>query len=243
MAYFNGKPILFSPQINITGNDDAAFWDGFTAGSNGNPRANYSSAFLNWGNEYIRPTKKITPTDVNSGNQTFSGCVNLQAVEKAYFDFQNKPRGANNQQGWYLTFSGCPNLTTIEDIGMQAEFEYRNTFAYCQQLKTIEVIRTDKGTKWSSGCFNNCKALENVTIAGTIAQNSFDIHYSTKLTKASIISILEACNEPVTDVTITLPLYCIDGKTLTESLFTSDYDVSAAWSNARSNGYTIVCDE
>ena len=66
-----------------------AFWDAFT--DNGN-RTDYGHAFSHWGNEYIRPNRKIIPTTAGSGANVFIECPKLKKVEAACFDFSQKPK-------------------------------------------------------------------------------------------------------------------------------------------------------
>ena len=174
-------------------------------------RSAFNSAFQHWGSIFVRPTEKVVPTDVSSGNQTFESCPNLKKVEKKYFDFSQKLKGANNQQGWYFTFSGCPSLEEIQDIGMQADFGYINTFMWCVKLKKIEAIRSDENTKWSKA-FQACTILRHLRVEGTIAQNGFDLSASPMVTSESLYSVFKACNKDVTaePVTITLNERCYD---------------------------------
>lgn len=221
--------------------ESEAFWNSFT--NNGN-RTNYQYAFWYWGNEYITPTRAIVPTDKGSLYHTFAFNTNLKEIRKGKFDFSQKERGTNNQQGFGFTFQGCRNLLIIEDIGIKAEHQIIQAFSECSSLHTIEVLRIAEDTALNTNIFRNCANLQNITIDGTIGQNGFDIHWSTKLTKASILSILNACNIDVTSspVTVTFPSKCIDGVTSTQELLseTGDPDLYSAQSTARNLGYNIA---
>lgn len=220
--------------------ENKAFWD--TISQNGN-RNDLRCAFYMWDVEYIRPPYKLIPTDQFSGYMTFSNCERLKKVEKAYFDFSNKATGTNTNASWQYTFSGCYNLKVIEDIGLTPQFSYLYTFRNCQNLHTIEKLRVDENTGFSSA-FVNCHELKNLTIDGTIGKNGFNLQYSTKLSKASLLSILNACNIDVVGkgISITLPKMCIDGATNTESLLseTGDAELYGAKMAALSCGYSIV---
>lgn len=58
-------------------------------------------------------------------------------------------------------------------------------------LKKIKEVIVDEDNTFSY-CFRNCNALEEIEFIGTIAQSGLDFHWSTKLTKASLKSILSA---------------------------------------------------
>ena len=174
------------------------FWDGFT--DNG-ARTDYSRAFNYWGSEYIRPSRKIIPTNAYAGNQTFANNPNLKKVEAKYFDFSQKPFGTDNNTSWYYTFNNCPNLEEIEDIGLVPSFRYYGTFNGCSKLHTIAKLRVDENTAYIN-MFNT--ALVNLTVEGIIGQNGFDIRACTKLSKASIISIINALSLTTSGLTVTL---------------------------------------
>ena len=52
--------------------------------------------------------------------------------------------------------------------------------------------------------FTNCFQLQNLTIEGIIGQNGFNVQWSTKLSKASITSIINALSETTSGLTVTL---------------------------------------
>lgn len=81
----------------------------------------------------------------------------------------------------------------------------KQLFANCwDALVTIEKIIMNENTEivdW----FTNDTGLVNLTIEGTIGQNGFNVQWSTKLSKASILSILRALKdtgEPLYTVTL-----------------------------------------
>ena len=180
-----------------------AFWDIFQDGGN---RTNYSSAFINWNAQYIRPKYKVVPTHEHGIIQMFNACKKLKKIESAYFDLSQKPQNftGNINFGYYYTFNGCSQLEEIEDIGMIAQNHYNYAFAYCYALHTIAKMGVDANTKFSN-TFTSCKELVNLTLEGTIGQNGIDIHWSTKLSADSLKSIITALSTTTTGLTITLP--------------------------------------
>ena len=67
-------------------------------------------------------------------------------------------------------------------------------------------MRIDENTKFSS-TFTACRELVNLTVDGVIGQNGFDIHWSTKLTHESLMSIINAlADKSGTGTTFTITL-------------------------------------
>ena len=211
-----------------------AFWDMF---QNGGKRNAYGSAFARWGAEYIRPKYKIIPTDSNSASATFENCVNLKKVEAQYFDFSQKADAASNNAGCYYTFNGCNNLEEIEDIGLLPQRNYYSAFANCYKLKTIAKMGVSENTIFNANTFKSCNLLENLTIDGTIGQNNFNLKDSTKLSKASITSVINALSSTTSGLTVTF------SKTAVENAGFTDFDclVNAEFgADVEEDGLTIT---
>lgn len=171
--------------------ENDAFWDGIT---DKGERTDYGSGFLYWGAEYIRPNRKIIPTTVTAGQQTFNHCRKLKKLEAAYFDFSQKPRGTKNSDALYYFVYDCIALEEVEDIGLQADFSYEFTFANCVSLHTIAKIRSDENTRFNA-TFISCRALKHLTVEGVIGQNGFNVAWSTELTHESLMSIINALKD------------------------------------------------
>lgn len=176
-----------------------AFWDMFQ--ENGT-RANYTSAFMNWSAEYIRPKYKVTPTHEQGCNQMINSCKKLKKIEAAYFDLSQKPTATSTNSGYYYTFSTCSLLEEIEDIGMIAQANYTYAFAWCYKLKTIAKMGVHEGTTFG-GTFTSCSALENVTFDGVIGQ-SISLGYSTKLSADSIRNLIEHLSDTASGKSVTV---------------------------------------
>ena len=159
-------------------------WGGIT---NNNTRTNYEIAFRYWGAEYLRPPYKIYPKEKRAASQTFSLNPNLKKVEADCFDFSQKTRGTNSNEGYYYTFYSCNSLEEIEDIGIQPDYGFYNTFN-CQKLKKIAVIRSDENTRYSN-VFDYAYVLEYVRFEGIIGQNGVNLRWSEDLTYDSCHSV------------------------------------------------------
>ena len=171
-----------------------AFWDMI---QNYGTRTEYAGAFALWNAAYIRPKYKVIPTSGQLGS-IFNNNKELLAVEKAYFDFSQRP----NQPADYIV-NACAKLLIFEDCGIPASCtRYSYAWRFCERLHTIEVIRSNESTLFT-GAFVDCKSLENIVFDGVIG-NSIDFTKSIKLTKASITNIIEHLSDTAEGKTLTL---------------------------------------
>lgn len=76
-------------------------------------------------------------------------------------------------------------------------------------LVTVRKLIVAETSPVSSGLFNGCKALENITIEGVIGKN-FDIHWSKKLSADSIRNIIEHLSDNVSGKTLKLSETAVD---------------------------------
>ena len=184
----------------------AAIWDLILGDGE---RTDFGYLCRGWLAEYIHPPYKIVPTTNNSRLLTFSGCRFLKRIEKEYFDFSQCPKGTGAQTSYYYTFSDCPELEVIEDIGINNAYVLSSTFTNCRKLHTIECIYPDADTTYQN-TFANCNSLVYLRVNGTIGRNGFDVRWSTKLSKESIISIVNALSATTSGLTVTLSLAAVN---------------------------------
>ena len=95
--------------------------------------------------------------------------------------------------------------------------EISSSFSNCTSLRIIRKIIVDETTRFTTA-FDNCTSLKELYIEGVIAQSGFDVHWSTKLNKASITSIINALSTTTTGLSITLSLAAVN-KAFGEELF------------------------
>lgn len=91
------------------------------------------------------------------------------------------------------------------------------------KLERIDKILCAETTPWASNCFQNQSKLEYIRFEGVIGQNNLNLQWSTKLSKASITSIINALSTTTNGLTVTL------SKTAVESAFGST--TSIEWTN------------
>jgi hypothetical protein len=129
-------------------------------------------------------------------------------------------------------FSNCKQLTRVPEITIGENCtNIGNMFNGCLVLVTIRKLTFPNKSMTVTNAFNTCYALENIEIGGTIAVSGLSFQHSTKLTKASITSIINALSTSTSGLTITF------SKKAKEAAFTS-----AEWTtlvNTKSN-WTIA---
>lgn len=172
------------------------FWDMIQAHGT---RTEYNEAFGKWDCEYIRPKYKDIQLS-GYADAIFSLNHSLKKIEKEYFDFSKTPSMTTTAN---YTFFYCDKLLEIQDIGLPSMTSYIGTFQTDLELHTIEKLRCEEGTRWDN-TFLNCYELVNIEIEGTIGQNGVNLQWSTKLSKASITSIINALSTTTTGLTVTL---------------------------------------
>ena len=96
---------------------------------------------------------------------------------------------------YFSYYDNRNNLVTQlkhSDTSKGTNFGYM--FSQCTNLTTIPQLDTSKGTNFTY-MFNSCSKLTNLTMTGTIKANGMDLQHSTKLSKASIISVINALSD------------------------------------------------
>lgn len=104
------------------------------------------------------------------------------------------------------TFYGAygAKFTRIGVVNATSDNKLNQTFYGQTKLHTIvKIIVRDDGSNAFQSTFNNCSALENVAFEGTIG-NPIDIHWSTKLTHDSLMSIINHLKDGVSSLTLNL---------------------------------------
>lgn len=125
--------------------------------------------------------------------------------------------------GTYAIFAWSTRATYLCDMNLQAPKYYTSTWAYCSNLITIEKIRVNENTQFSTSPiglpFQNCYALENVTFEGVIGHD-ISFAQSTKLTHDSLMNIINCLkdySEDTSGTTHTLTIGTINQAKLTDT--------------------------
>lgn len=87
-------------------------------------------------------------------------------------------------------------------------------FQDCINLKRIPSLTLENITRFTANTFRNCRALEELNVYGTIDIDGLNLSYSPLLTKASLLTVINALKDFSENVTI--------NKTLTNNLTALD---------------------
>ena len=174
------------------------FWDIYQ--DNGN-RIEYDHAFggKGWDDETFNPKYDLGKNRIERSYMMFARtgikdlskhCPSLEVVYNQYMFYQSN---------------------IVEHIGeLRLDYgECYGTFSTCSDLKTIDKLVLLRNNTKFNATFNGCSSLENIVIEGVVS-NDIDFTPCSKLTKASITSILNALSSTVSDKTLTLSKKAVD---------------------------------
>lgn len=137
--------------------------------------------------------------------------------------------GTTNTGGQNLFYSSYGITDTKVDI----EFEgtANGAFNSAKIMRTIKKMIVNENTTFTN-TFNNAESLESITFEGEIAKD-IDLHWSTKLTEASIRSIIDHLSALIGGKTLTLSEAAVN-KAFETSEGANDGSTSDVWNSALS---------
>lgn len=187
-----------------------AFWDAYQ--DNGN-RTDYQYAFagLCWDDVTFKPKYDIVTKTGYSGQYMFwnSRINNIaETLEKRGLKFDVSKCGYVHQMFQHSTTKRLPVLDFSNAGELSKEGVYY-VFAECRNLETIDKIIVKDTFKYA-GAFNNCVSLENLTIEGTIGQSGLNLQWSTRLSRASIESVITHLSKETSGLTVTFSKVAVD---------------------------------
>ena len=193
------------------------FWDDFQ--QNGT-RTNYDEGLsgYGWTSKTFKPKYSIVPKTaymIFRDNRVSIDLVDYCEKNGITVDFSQV---TNVRYAFYntaFTHLGVLDFSKIAHAG-----ELTGTFNWCG-AKTVDLLKLNATQGSYSSTFTDWGELENITIEGSINCNGASFKQSTKLTKASITSIVNALSATTSGFTITL------SKTAVETAFGSTE--SAEW--------------
>ena len=165
-----------------------------------------------------------------------------------YFSYYNnrntlveKLKYSDTSKGTNLSymFSGCSRLTTVPQFDTSNGILFSNMFYGCSSLTTVPQLDTSKGTNFIN-MFSSCSSLTNLTITGSINASEMDLKAATKLSKASITSVVNALSASASGKSITFSKTAI-GSAFETSSGAADGSASDEWLNliATKSNWTI----
>lgn len=201
------------------------FWDNYQ--NNHNPTyCKFQFAGKGWNSKTFYPKYDITPKVAQSMFQEL-GDTREPFSLKERLEECGVVLDMSECTSWDYSFYGTC-FTELPHLDTRNTSKLNFCFRISSILETISIQIRDDGSQTWNQTFSGCTSLKNLTItSGAIGGNGFSVSDSTKISQASLISILEACNKDVTasPITITLPKKCIDGATDTKALLENDKNV------------------
>ena len=172
----------------------------------------YEKRNIDWWNGYTDNWTRIYYrygfTEAGWNDETFNPPRTIYPVTDARYMFQNSAiTSINENQVDFSEFTGS----------------FRTTFAGMTSLKSLRLKFGNNISGFFSDTFTNCTELENLIILGTIEHDGFNVQWSTKLMKDSIISIFMALSTTTSGLSITL------SKTAVNNAFGIDVDDEATY--------------
>ena len=189
------------------------FWDSF---QNKGKRVNYQNGFAGkgWNDTTFKPKYNIVPTG-NGGNMfQETDLTDLEGILQRENKILNTSQCTTLQHMFYFS----AYLTSVPEIDTSGttldSSSLTNAFSSCKKLKTIRklILKADGSQKFSS-TFARCEELENIVVEGTIGQNGFNVSACTKLSGASIVSIIEALSTTTSGLSVTLSQTAVNNMT------------------------------
>ena len=136
-----------------------------------------------------------------------------------------------NVRSPYMMFMGNSNLTYIPAIEFHPSASYSTIFRGCKALVTIEKLKftwpSTTTATINSDCFRDCNELQNLVIEGVL-YSGLNLSYSTKLSKASIESVINALDTTRTGLATTFSATAVK-KAFETATDANDGNTSAEW--------------
>lgn len=180
------------------------FWDSYQE-NGAKKRYEYSFAGTGWDDNTFKPKYDLILGLGYSGTSMFqlTGITDLSAALK-----KQGVKLDTTLCGWFGSmFMGSQLITKIPEINCTHAMDYdgglQMTFYNATALQTIEKLIVFEDTTYHT-TFTYCNSLENLNIEGVIGQNGFDVGWSKKLSKASIISIITHLSDSASGKSITI---------------------------------------
>ena len=190
-----------------------AFWDSYQ--QNGN-RTNYCSAFgACWNKDNFKPKYSIRPTSAYyMFFNNIAACIDIGEVAEDYFDAlgieldYSKARlcqyaiaALHAKRFKKLDFSSATRM-------MGLFYSHGNVIT--NSVEEIDEFVSSEITTYDNSTFQHATLLREIRFTGVIANGVINFQWNTKLSKASIESIINALSPSSSGLTCTLSATAID---------------------------------
>lgn len=190
--------------IAIEKGTDSAYSEGFEAGK----KAEYDAFWDGYQNNGI------------------GGAFNYTFYSNRWTDDIYNPKYDLKCKGTCVSTYYASKITDTK-VNIDASNATLQTFFTSSGVVTVRKLIVNENTKFVR-TFESCAWLENLNIEGVIAQNDFNVQWSTKLTKASWISIINALSTTTSGLSITGSVASVK-KAFETSEGANDGNTSAEW--------------
>lgn len=181
-------------------NEDSEYDKIWNAIQNNGTRRYYYAGFANWIDEAFYPKYDIVP--LSNCNMLFHNCRIVDLIQRCKdcgitIDFSQAT--STNEM-----FAYNPVLERVPVVDASSSNSVVYMFCNCNALKEVEklILPLTTNSEYTK-MFQNCYALEEIIVEGAIFRD-FDIHWSTKLNKESITSIVNVLSDDATGQTLSL---------------------------------------
>lgn len=199
------------------------FWYQYITNSEASEMGDYLFAGRGWNKDTFKPGVNLAPTRANGmfqGTGIQGDLVQLLENAGITLDFSNCTM-VNN------LFSSAPYITRVGIMDFRKVTYGGAEFNGARSIVTIDGIYFSENIT-SGVMFNQATALENITVLNTIVQGGYSWQHSTKLTKASITSIINALSTTTTGLTVTLSRTAVN-KAFETASGANDGSTSTEW--------------
>lgn len=199
------------------------FWNAYQ--DNGN-RTNYRRAFGGggWNDETFKPKYDIRPVNASDmfSENNIENLVEILEKQGVVLDFSNTTNFSYTFSSARIKHLGVIDTRSSNDVG--------SICSYVPYLVTIDklILREDGSQSVTANTINACSQLVNLTIEGTIGKSGITLGQSTKLSKASITSVLNALSTTSTGQSVTLSKTAVN-KAFETSVEADNGSTSAEW--------------
>lgn len=180
------------------------FWDSYQ--ENGT-RTVYRNAFSYWNDRCFYPKYDLIMGFYSEG--AFYTCMVTDLVSRLNECGVVLDTSGVGQFGTFMAGMDCthiPEISTISASSLNCNMFQNSDFVTIDKL----ILKDDGSQLWNTYLFGGCIYLKNIVIEGIIGQNNFNISWSKQLTKASIISIVNALSLTTSGITATISLTAVN---------------------------------
>ena len=197
----------------------------------------YNYAFQNWNLNWLKYLKYKDLSSIKYFTSCFQNTIGKIDLTQ-FFEENGIIFNTSNATSLMQAFQGS-EVVRIPTINTRKASSLTQIFFSCPNLITVDkLILKDDGSQSVTNFINNCPKLENITIEGVIG-GAFNTN-ATRLSRDSILSILQSLQVTGKTVRIGLSKFCIDGTVDTLTTIQNDTELNTAYTTAISNGYTIA---